>query len=211
MIELYFDSALNTHFFTGENICCNCREEILQKGIYVSMTCLQTERIAPKQYRHSLILKNKLYCHDCVCKKKKIYEVIYWVEIREVTIQTFPPLTAIPVVVKPNRDVKDSRDLMGVLSTWVATSNKGIQSNTDSVETLNHCRIGLQTWSDDDPARIGATASDVQIGKSENQIDAEIGEKNKELSFDELDVFLLEQTESVPAVAHDEKKRLSCD
>ena len=194
MMDLFFDASKGTHFFTGDNACFECQENVLRKGVHVAMTCLQTERLGPHKDRNTLVLKTKLFCYDCVCKKKKIYDVVYWSEIREVTIQTFPPLTAMPVVVKPNYDVKDSKNLQGVLSAWVADNNKGIMSDASGCEVIDHAKV----------SRRGESWEGSQVGLDPANVES----KDHLLSDDAVDAFLLEQKESQPLIDSDSRKSL---
>lgn len=197
MINLFLDPKTHLHYYTGENICNCCYEDIFGNAIHVAMTCLKTEKLGPHQYQHSLYLRTKIFCPNCVTKKKRIEDVVYWIEIREVTLQKFAPNTAIPVLLKPNYDVKDSQNLQGVLTTWVADSNKGIQSDTSSCEIIDNTKV----------SRLGESWEGSQIGLSPDKVE----DKNRLLNVDEIDKFLLSQKDSVPAIDENKKRMINND
>jgi len=204
--NLFFDQKTHKHYWTGSDICSLCNEDINEMGFHVALTCLQTERIAPRKYKNTIVLKEKLFCNSCAFIKKKVYDVVYWTEVSSVIMTKFPPKSSLMVILKPNYDVKDAKDLQSILSTWAATSNKGMKSDASSCEIVNNTRYAnREVWSDDDPDEVDF-AGDVKIG-----IDVDVSaeaERDKLLSSDEADVFLLGLKDSVPLLPEDKKKLL---
>lgn len=193
MVNLLYDKKSDRHYYCGDPACFECREQIIEKGYHVALTCLKTERIGHRQYRNTLLLKERVYCETCAFIKKKLRDVVYWTEIRLVLMITPPPLGSIPVILKPNYDVKDSKSLQAVLTTWAAESDKGIKSDTSACQINDQTKhANKESW---EGACIGAPVKD--------------DGKDRLLTSDEADKVLDEIFNS--AIVCDEKKQIGED
>ena len=106
------------------------------------------------------------------------------------------------VILRPNHDIKDHKDLQNTLTTW-ASSNIGVKSDTSSCINNDYTRYAnREVWSDCNPDKVDF-ANDVKIGLPVDEKEEE--EKDRLLSSEEVDSLFLEFKGSTPAI--DVKKR----